>query len=57
MVPESREDAIAAFGDGGGVTVLAGGTILMPKMEIPNTGWMGLFQDPTGNVVGLFKSK
>lgn len=34
-----------------------GGKILMPQMEIPNTGWMGLFQDPTGNTVGLFKSK
>jgi predicted enzyme related to lactoylglutathione lyase len=34
-----------------------GGTILMPKMEIPNTGWMGLFRDPTGNIVGLYTSK
>lgn len=34
-----------------------GGKVLMPKMEIPNTGWMGLFQDPTGNIVGLFTSK
>jgi predicted enzyme related to lactoylglutathione lyase len=34
-----------------------GGKILMPKMEIPNTGWMGLFQDPTGNTVGLYKAK
>ena len=34
-----------------------GATVLMPKMEIPNTGWMGLFKDPTGNMVGLFTSK
>jgi predicted enzyme related to lactoylglutathione lyase len=34
-----------------------GGKILMPKMEIPNTGWMGLFQDPTGNIVGLYTAK
>jgi predicted enzyme related to lactoylglutathione lyase len=33
-----------------------GGTILITKMEIPQTGWMGMFQDPTGNRVGLFTS-
>jgi CO/xanthine dehydrogenase FAD-binding subunit len=33
VVPTSREEAIAAFGDGGGVTVLAGGTILMPEIN------------------------
>ena len=33
-----------------------GGTIVHPKMEIPNTGWFGLFKDPTGNVLGLYTS-
>jgi uncharacterized protein len=33
-----------------------GGTVIHPKMEIPNTGWFGLFQDPTGNVLGLYTS-
>ena len=31
-----------------------GGTTAVPKMEIPNTGWMALFMDPTGNRVGLY---
>ena len=33
-----------------------GGKILQPKMEIPQTGWFGIFQDPTGNVLALFTS-
>lgn len=33
----------------------AGGTILMPEMEIPRTGTFGLFRDPQGNMIGLFK--
>jgi predicted enzyme related to lactoylglutathione lyase len=33
----------------------AGGTIISPEMEIPNTGKFGIFRDPQGNVVGLFK--
>jgi aerobic carbon-monoxide dehydrogenase medium subunit len=33
VVPTSRDDAIAAFGDGSGVTVMAGGTILMPEIN------------------------
>ena len=32
LVPASPEEAIAAFGDGSGVTVLGGGTILMPEI-------------------------
>ena len=32
----------------------AGGTIISPEMEIPNTGKFGLFRDPQGNVLGLF---
>jgi len=33
-----------------------GGKILMEKSEIPNTGWFGVFQDPTGNPIGLYTS-
>jgi aerobic carbon-monoxide dehydrogenase medium subunit len=33
VVPTSRDEAIAAFGDGAGVTVFAGGTILMPEIN------------------------
>ncbi len=33
VVPTSRDEAIAAFGDGAGVTVVAGGTILMPEIN------------------------
>jgi aerobic carbon-monoxide dehydrogenase medium subunit len=34
LVPTSAEDAAAAFGDGAGVTVLAGGTIVMPDIKL-----------------------
>lgn len=33
----------------------AGGTIVAPEMDIPNTGKFGLFRDPQGNMIGLFK--
>ncbi len=33
-----------------------GGKVLLKKAEIPNTGWFGVFQDPTGNVLGLYTS-
>lgn len=33
----------------------AGGTIIMPEAEIPNTGKFGMFRDPQGNMVGLYK--
>jgi len=33
-----------------------GGTVVQPKTEIPNIGWFGMFQDPTGNVLGLYTS-
>ena len=33
-----------------------GGTIVQGKMEIPNTGWWGVFQDPTGNNIALYTS-
>jgi predicted enzyme related to lactoylglutathione lyase len=33
-----------------------GGMVVMPKGEIPNIGWYGMFKDPTGNVIGLYTS-
>ena len=33
-----------------------GGTVLREKTEIPNIGWFGLFNDPTGNVLALYTS-
>ena len=33
-----------------------GGKVIYPKTEIPQTGWFGMFQDPTGNVLGLYTS-
>ncbi|MCP4423939.1 MAG: VOC family protein [Chloroflexi bacterium] len=31
-----------------------GGQTVVPKTEIPQTGWMAFFKDPTGNMVGLY---
>ena len=31
-----------------------GGKIVLPKTEIPNTGWYGIFRDTSGNLVALF---
>ena len=31
-----------------------GGQVVMPKTEIPTIGWMAMFSDPTGNVLGLY---
>ena len=33
VVPTSRDEAVKAFGDGSGVTVFGGGTILMPEIN------------------------
>ena len=33
-----------------------GGKTLVPKTEIPNTGWFAVFSDPTGNRVALYTS-
>ncbi len=33
-----------------------GGTVLREKEEIPNTGWFGMFKDPTGNTIALYTS-
>jgi hypothetical protein len=35
---------------------MLGGKVIHPKTEIPQIGWFGLFQDPTGNVLGLYTS-
>jgi predicted enzyme related to lactoylglutathione lyase len=35
---------------------MAGGTIVVPESEIPNMGKFGLFRDPQGNMVGLYKA-
>ncbi len=33
-----------------------GGRVVHQKTEIPGMGWYGVFQDPTGNVLGLYTS-
>ena len=33
-----------------------GGKVLHQKAEIPGTGWFGVFQDLTGNVLALYTS-
>lgn len=33
-----------------------GGRVIHPKAEIPQMGWYGVFEDPTGNVLGLYTS-
>lgn len=33
-----------------------GGSIVQEKMEIPSTGWFGMFTDPTGNTIALYTS-
>lgn len=32
-----------------------GGTIVVPKMAIPYTGWQCFFKDPDGNILGIFQ--
>ncbi|MBN2386645.1 MAG: VOC family protein [Anaerolineales bacterium] len=34
-----------------------GGHVMVPKTEIPNTGWFATFKDPTGNTVALYTSR
>ncbi|MCA9293070.1 MAG: VOC family protein [Phycisphaerales bacterium] len=33
----------------------AGGQIIVDNMEIPDVGWLSLFKDPDGRVIGLWK--
>ena len=35
----------------------AGGTVALPKMEIPNVGWLGYCKDTEGNIFGLIERK
>jgi predicted enzyme related to lactoylglutathione lyase len=32
-----------------------GGKVIVPEAEIPNMGKFGMFRDPQGNLIGLFK--
>lgn len=33
----------------------AGGKIVVPKMPIPNVGWLAYFTDPDGNIHGIYQ--
>ena len=33
-----------------------GAKTLMEKMEVTGMGWMGMFRDPAGNMIGLWKA-
>ena len=33
-----------------------GGKVVHPKTEIPGTGWFGIFEDPSGNMLALYTS-
>jgi uncharacterized protein len=35
----------------------AGGSIVVPKMEIPNMGWWAGFKEPTGLMLALYQAK
>lgn len=35
----------------------SGGSIVMPKAEIPGFGWFAVFQDPTGITLALYEAK
>jgi len=63
IAPSSRTEAVAAFGDGTGVTVLGGGTILMPEMNygrlrpervllLQNAGLSGIARNGTTLTIG-----
>lgn len=34
-----------------------GGKTTVPKTEIPGFGWFAIFNDPSGNAIGLYTSK
>jgi aerobic carbon-monoxide dehydrogenase medium subunit len=63
LVPTSEGEAIAAFGDGSGVTVLAGGTIVVPEMTygylrpdrvlvLARAGLQGIARDGSRTTIG-----
>lgn len=35
----------------------SGGKVVVPKMEIPNVGWVAYFTDPAGNIHGVYERK
>lgn len=37
------------------VIASSGGTVLMPKSAISDTSWWAVFEDPDGNVMGLYE--
>lgn len=60
VTEENRQGTVLVYIETDNVTASlkdvenAGGTILTPEMEIPNTGKFGIFRDPQGNTIGLF---
>src|SRR5690606_17470531 len=36
--------------------VASGGKVIKPKIQISETGWFAVFEDPTGNRLALFTS-
>jgi aerobic carbon-monoxide dehydrogenase medium subunit len=67
MVPVSEEEAISAFGDGAGVTVLAGGTIVVPEITygylkpervlmLAGAGLTGVVRDGSRTTIGAMTS-
>jgi len=34
-----------------------GGSVMVPRTEIPNMGWFAIFSDPTGNPIGLYSGR
>ena len=37
--------------------VQAGGKILVEKMEVPGVGFLALFEDPEGRMIGLWQQR
>jgi predicted enzyme related to lactoylglutathione lyase len=35
----------------------SGGQVIKGKTEIPNIGYFGIFNDPDGNIIGLYSEK
>lgn len=67
LSPASEEEAIAAFGDGAGLTILAGGTIVVPEMTygylkpervlmLGNAGLTGIARDGSRTTIGAMTS-
>jgi hypothetical protein len=49
MAVEDLDATLAKVEQGGGV-------IVVPKMEIPNVGWLAYFKDTEGNIFGAMQS-